>query len=535
MIRAALSRLWPSASWATPTVSTPDAGYRGARRDRRPTRNWNPSPGSANADLLADLTTLRARSRDMARNVMVAAGAINTVTTNVVGEGLVARPMIDRDALGLEEDAAADWEQRAAREWAHWCQSADMGGTLHFCDVQELAFRATLESGDLLLVRRFRADPGRAYGLRLALVEADRVSNPSRGPDTPTLKAGVEFDENGQILGYHVADQHPGDHGFVAGTTWGFLPRVGSDGRPLALHLMTHLRPDQARGVPYLAPVVESLKQLGDYTDAEVTAAVNAAMMVAFVESPQAMDDDGNPIIGELDEDSRVLKPEETYLENGATVHLFPGEKISIPQHGRPNANFDAFTMSFLRQTGVALELPFELLVKHFTASYSASRGALELAWQFFRKRRAWLVRSMCDPVYGWWLTEAVAAGRLPAPGFFDDPIVRAAWCGCQWIGPSRIILDPEKEANADRADVELGVKTRDQIITERTGGTWRRKHEQLAREAAARREAGLEAGAEGPADNAAVAFVEGQTAAAEAEREDADNADETEEDATEA
>lgn len=480
------------------TVTTHDAGYRGARRNRRPTRDWTPPAGSANADVLPGLDTLRARSRDMSRNVMVASGAIQTVTTNVVGEGLVLKPAIDREFLGASEDDALEWEQQTAREFAHWSRSVDLTGGLSFSDFQELAFRAVLESGDCLVVRRFMSSPDQLYGLRLALIEADRIANPNHRADSERVKAGVQFATSGRVEGFYVASRHPGDHGhFARATTWSFVPRIARDRRRLALHLMPHLRPDQARGVPYLAPVVEGLKQLGDYTDAEVTAAVNAAMMVAFIESPEALDDDGNPIIGS-DEDTG-LDDGETYLKNGATVNLLPGEKINVVQPGRPNPNFDAFTMSFLRQAGVALELPFELLVKHFTASYTASRAALELAWQVFRKRRAWLVRSLCEPVYEWFLIEAVAAGRIDAPGLLNDPLTRQAWCGCQWIGPSRISVDPLKEANADRVDLEMGVKTRDQIVTERTGGQWRRKQEQLARETNARNRAGLTAQAESP------------------------------------
>jgi capsid protein len=45
-------------------------------------------------------------------------------------------------------------------------------------------------------------------------------------------------------------------------------------GAPLVLHLFDKVRPGQSRGVPYLAPVIELIKQLGRYTDAEVMAAV---------------------------------------------------------------------------------------------------------------------------------------------------------------------------------------------------------------------------------------------------------------------
>ncbi len=42
-------------------------------------------------------------------------------------------------------------------------------------------------------------------------------------------------------------------------------------------------RPGQRRGVPVLAPVIEALKQLGRYTDAELVAAVVSGLFTVFV------------------------------------------------------------------------------------------------------------------------------------------------------------------------------------------------------------------------------------------------------------
>ena len=169
-----------------------------------------------------------------------------------------------------------------------------------------------------------------------------------------------------------------------------------------------------------------------------------------------------------------------------------PGEEIESANPGRPNAGFDPFFQAILRQIGVALEIPFELLIKHFTASYSASRAALEMAWQFFKMRREWLIRKFCRPVYGWVIAEAVARGRLNAPGFFDDPIIRAAYLGADWIGPARMSIDPKKEAEADKILVDMGVETLAEVTAKRTGGDWERKHPQRVREEQMRRDAGL-------------------------------------------
>jgi len=203
-------------------------------------------------------------------------------------------------------------------------------------------------------------------------------------------------------------------------------------------------------------------------------------------------DDSDASFIGSNDTASGVALDSEIALGNGAIVDLAPGEDVTFADPKRPNTAFDAFVTSMSRHIGVALELPYELLLKSFTASYSASRAALEMAWQMFRTRRSWLAWKFCQPVYEWVITEAVASGRLSAPGFFSDPIIREAWLGSDWIGPSRIQLDPQKEASADLIDLNMGTKTRAQIIMERTGGSFEAKHSQLVKENKVREADGL-------------------------------------------
>ena len=85
------------------------------------------------------------------------------------------------------------------------------------------------------------------------------------------------------------------------------------------------------------------------------------------------------------------------------------------------------------------------------------------------------------DDEYEIWLAEAVARGRITAPGFFDDPLVRAAWCGVRWIGPVQGQIDPLKEANAAVVLVDHGFKTHEQVTREMGGGDWDANVEQLA------------------------------------------------------
>lgn len=489
------------------TVMAAAGGYNGGRKDRRPTKLWRPLGNSADADVLPDLADLRGRTRDLERNAPLAAGAIATTVTNVAADGLELQAAVDNEALGISPERADEMEREQEREWQVFCKTADFTRVQHLDEMAPMALRAVLQSGDAFAVRKYRKDPGDVYGTKVMLLEADRVSNPDCGADTDTLSAGVEFNGDGVPLAYHVSDRHPGSLR-TAQLKWTKVPARSDRGLRTVIHLYDRVRPELSRGLPYLAPVIEHLKQLADYSDAEITAAVVSAMYTGFITS-EAPDPDGggNVVVGQTD---TALQNDEIKLGAGALHTLNPGEKFEFANPTRPNANFDPFFQAFCRQIGVALELPFELLIKHFTASYSASRAALEMAWQFFRKKRNWLARNFYAEIYGWMMDEAVASGRLDRPGYFEDPVIRAAYLGAEWIGPQRASLNPKQESDADTQDVEQGFKTIEQVCAERTGGEFEKKNAQRAKETRLRKEGGLDAppkprqGAPAPADEGA-------------------------------
>lgn len=471
-----------SGSWGS-------GGYQGARSDRASLQEWTTRVGSADTDQLPDLPTLRARSRDLVRNAPLATGALNTVVTNVVGTGLRLQSSIDREVLGLSDEEADAWERRVERIWRLHARKLDIEGELGDAALQDLTFRSVLESGDLLMIRRFLERPGDLLGVRVQLVEADRISNPSGQMDEEGLQAGVEYDTNGITVGYWIGDRHPGDW-FMGATDWERVAAVGPSGDRVARLLYRKLRPGQRRGVPYLAPVIEALKQLARYTDHELMATVVSSMLTLFVKS-EGGEGAGLPqvLVGETDVPT---KESQIFLGPGAVVDLNPDEEIDTVNPLRPNEAFDPFVTAVLRQIGVALELPYEVLVKHFERSYSAARAAFLEAWRFFRSRRSWLTENYCQPVYEWVITEAVARDLLDAPGFFDDPILRQAWLGSTWVGDAQGQIDPLKEINAAKGRVELGVSTRQEETAQLTGGDWETKHRQLAKEERMRREDGF-------------------------------------------
>lgn len=466
--------------------------YVGGSKTRRSMSQWKTSGGSADEDLVLDRETVRDRARDLVRNNALASGTLGGVVSNAVGTGLRMKPMIDREVLGLGEDEADAWQRAAGAEWGLFSGSpeCDAAGVLDFDGQSQLALRSTLENGDTFALLAFREKAPWPYGLRVQLIEADRVDNPLGKADTETLFAGIEKDRDGRPLRYHVLNSHPGGR-FGAGRLEGrWVPAFTATGRRNMLHLFDPKRIGQSRGVSYFAPVIEPLRILGEYTTAELMAATVSGFFTVFVKS-ETGGLNLNPMQPTAETGAKGTD-DDVKLGYGAMVGLGPGEDVIFADPKRPTSMFDPFVMAILRQIGVGLELPFEVMIKHFTASYSASRAALLDAWRFYKGRRAWLVRSFCQPVYEALVEEAVARGRLAAPGFFDDPMVRRAYLGARWTGPAPGQIDEQKAVAAARDRMDADLTTLDEETAAMTGGEWLGNLRQKAIERRAREDAGL-------------------------------------------
>lgn len=456
--------------------------YAGARFDKTSLKNFRPMPGSADADSIGDLQTLRARARDLARNTPIARGARNTAKTNVIGPGLKLRSKVDRDLLGLSEEEAEAWESRVEALFHIWARSknADVARRLNFYQMQALAFTSAWDSGDMFALRRFKE--GTSFlALCIQMIEADRVSTPTDQQNEDLLRDGIELNDDGEVVAYHVLNRHPGDNPLVRSlepADWERIPATGEHGLPLMIQLLDVDRIAQTRGVPMLAPVIEALKQLDRYAEAELMAAVVSAFFTVFIKT----EGDGSPVAG-IDGIEGVDQSKEIALGSGTVAELAPGESVETANPNRPNANFDPFFLAVIRQIGIALGIPYEVLIMHFSSSYTASKAALETARQFFADRRNWTATDLCQPVYEWFLYECVVRRVVTAPGFLDDPIKRAAWAGSEWLGRAPIVLDAVKDANAAEKWIDLGVKTVESVTTETTGGDWRQNQEQRGRE----------------------------------------------------
>ncbi len=363
-------------------------GNYGANVTKKSMRGWMYYGGSAKEDIEDNIDILRQRSCDAYMGIPTASAALKTLRTNVVAGGLMPAPQIDADFLHLTHEQAETLQAQILREFGLWADTpaCDADRVDNFYKLQQLAFLSYLMNGDAIALLPVKELPGQTYSLRVRLIEADRVCSPDgydrlapcevKGHKVQSIVQGVETDEDGMVVAYWICNRHPlSSLALQSGMLdWTRVEAYGSTGRPNVLHVMNRERAGQRRGVPILAPVLEALKQLGRYTEAEITAAVISAMFTVFVESATVQN--GKPLGEMLPPDQLIDAQYQSSMElaPGAIVALNPGQTVKFADPTHPNSAYDAFYSAMVREISSALEIPPEVLEKQFTKNFSSAR-----------------------------------------------------------------------------------------------------------------------------------------------------------------
>lgn len=473
-----------------PYIAGAPTGYNegGASRKKNSLRGFTAQSFSPRSDIDLAAGTLRQRSRMLYMTTPAATSAIKTSRTNVIGAGLKFKCRIDADALGLTEETADEWQKRTESEFSLWAddkRACDATGLNNFYELQQLAYISKLLSGDaFVLFKHYGASAMKPYSLRLHIIEADRVCTPFNffGTFMTTgineangnyVYDGVEVDKNGQVVAYHVCNLYPDEFLTVDPKEWVRIPAEGAEtGLPNIIQLSASERPDQYRGVPLLAQIIEVALQGRRYTEAELMAAVVQSYITTFVTTTA---DPTQMPFNEVRHDGEVVPtlPDDYQLGPGQINVMKPGENITTVTPTHPTTGFPEFMNYNTRQIGMATEQSGEKISKKYDSSYSAARAANNEDQKGYKMQREWFVNDFCRPVYERWLFEAVASGRIVAPGFFDDPIARKAWLGSDWIGPGDGMLDPLKEVQAEIAACLYGFSDYEQSTIKLNGSDW--------------------------------------------------------------
>lgn len=441
-------------------------GYTAGNTGRREFRNWSVAHGTADMKYLYDLTLIRDRATDLYRNSAIASGAIKTAANNVIGSGLTLQSSVDREYLseviGWSDDAFDKWEATVERKWRNYWESIEVDAMRRMSG-PELEFLAYLnyknEGETFALLPRF-VRSGSKYNLKVHLFGAGRVSNPWNKYSDKNMRDGIEIDDRGVPVRYYFQKD---ETLFEFNKTWVPIKAFGSkSGRRNVLHIYKPDSIGQTRGLPWITTVIPNILSIKEYSDHERTRAAVSALFVGFVKSNRANAlDDPFANDPQVIDGSRAVDRERDYTLSPGVIHqLLPDEEMQFGSPNSPNAQFDAFIRANLREIGMSLQIPIEMLIKEFNSSYTASKASRIEAFRYFLNDRSFFARNFNQPVFQEWLMEQVCIGEIDAPGFVEDEEIRSAFCSTQWIGESQGQIDPVRETTAAIMRMENGLST---------------------------------------------------------------------------
>ena len=439
----------------------------GASTRKNAFREYDDNLYDADEDIGDNKEILMARSRQLYMGNSIAIGAIRKMRTNVVGTGIKLKSKINKKILGLTDDEVSQIQENIQTVWELWANSVecDLERQSNFYQLQSLALITQLVDGECFVLQKKKKRSNEFFELKIKLIDSARCVTPNYA--NVDAKNGVEINKKGEVVAY-----------WFINNKFTLIPErvqvTGKNGRKNVLVLMEKERIGQRRGVPLLAPVIEMLSQITKSTNAELMNAVVSSMFSVFITSEL----NANPI-SDMFKDN-TSKIENNYsLGSGTIMELEPGQDVKFAEPTRPNTQFDNFLFAMCKQVGTALEIPVEVLLSNFNASYSASKASLEEVWKTYMMRREWLIANFCQPIFEEWLDEAVAKGYLNLKGYFDNPLIRKAYQQAEWYGETQSQLDPYKEIKAAQLRIETGVSTVARESRNLNGSDWKENIEQ--------------------------------------------------------
>jgi lambda family phage portal protein len=453
--------------------------------------SWLPQVRSPDTEINLYRDRIAGRARDLRRNDPWASGAISRILDSTIGASyrFVAKP--DYRALAIRSgnkrfDAVWANEYRQALEALWRTYSEDLG---HFNDVHQLntisqQFRLCLGhklvDGESILVANWEPDligPGAAtYATCFGGIDPDRLSNPNMGPDTRYLRNGVELDDRGVPIAYHIRQAHQFDwYNATESMRWDRIERLDPDGWRRVYHDFDADRFGQNRGVSIFAPALRSLKMLSRLYGVKLQAETVATAFGMYVTSP--FDNEMVRAALELEPDqeeeawswyqgmrSDFHSDRDVGITGFKFATLAPGEKIESVAPGASQHEVTPFAHEMLRAFSACLGTSAEEVTNDYSeASWSSARAGIVQSEKTYNRRCDEFDLNTATPVIATWLEEPFELGELPLPRTGEVPSyleMRTAYARGRWLGAARGWVDPVAERQGTVLGLDAGLST---------------------------------------------------------------------------
>lgn len=414
---------------------------------------WLASSTSADSEIYSASRALRDRSRDLVRNNAHAASAVSSLTSNIIGTGIMPRPKTGDHAQ----------EKAIKTVFDRWCKSCDADGRLDFYGLQTLITREMIEGGEVMVRRRKRrsTDP-LDVPLQIQVLEADYL-DPTRNGYLETNNftiQGIEFDQIGRRQAYWLYPNHPGSLFFNYRGALTSSPVPASE----ILHIC-ELQRTQVRGVPWASPVIRNLQDLADYEYAEIIRKKLEASAVGVVTTDDEAEIGVNRDLTATTADYDPL-PTGVYDQQGAPIERFEPGMFVYARGGKDVkfnspatiGGFNEYKSSQLKTVAAGFRIPYELLSGDLSqVNFSSMRSGLN-QFRRFTQSVQWqiLIPMFLDPLWAWFVEAAYLAGEIDLA---EVPV--------EWATPRFEWVNPADDVAADLTAIRSGIRSWQDVVAE--------------------------------------------------------------------
>lgn len=434
------------------------ASREAVHNDRFRGLKWITSRLSPDSEAEEGLANAQDRSRDLSLNDPVAAGYVKGRVTNVVATGLSPqariRPAEEWEPQEIDEDRARRLNKQLESAWERWQKKASRCGRKSFWMLQRLAERCVARDGECLVVLSDKPFAGRPVPLCLEVVSITRLETPLKFAGDPRVRMGIETDEDGTPVAYHIRTTDPNDT-TITEMEW---ERVPAD---RVCHIYEEEEGGQHRGWPASVPSMTTMKDVKDYDEAVLIKRQTEACFAAFIKGG------GNPY------DAAVAAATGTNANSQRLEEITPGmirylgtnEDVTFATPGQGSGGDHAeYQATQYHRVAAGLGYPYELLLKTYGGTnYSSGRLSLLDGRAEFRAEQKFQIDLFLSPVWERFVYECVLAGLVEIDG---DEYQRFPWAFNRhiWIPPGWPWVDPVKEVLADGEAVDRGFASRTQV-----------------------------------------------------------------------
>ena len=445
--------------------------YNGANVSRL-TSDWLSPTTTADEEIRGNLKRLRGRCRELERNNDYVRRYLDGLENNVLGAHGIGLQMKIMDQPGHPDRFANSAIEQA---WNTWGKAANCTptGKMTWRDLQRLTLRSCARDGDVL-VRMVRGY-NNPFGFVLQIIEADRLDSEYNQtlPGGNEVRMGVESDQYGKPVAYHILETHPGD---TYSSSYGKRQRIPANE---ILHIFNQERISQTRGVPWMVSAMTRLQQLAGYEEAEVVAARVSSCKMGWL-----LKENSEGYTGEEDPaDLNVLME----AEPGTIEELPSGMKFQEWNPSHPTTAYKDFVKTCLRGISAGLGVSYNMLANDLEGvNYSSIRAGVLEEREHFKKVQQWFTDTLVGPVFESWLESSILANQFPFNINRFDKMNSPQWKPRRWAW-----VDPLKDIQANITAVENGLKSRRAIVAE-SGGDVEDVFDQIAMDQQLAEEKGL-------------------------------------------